>query len=79
MLWRRVGRLALPVGGRATVRAAWLRFPSFTLEPLEQVYERLAEGRYRYESDGGSFTAEIDVDASGLPSRYGPWAAEARG
>ena len=72
-----IRRLALPVGGRATVRAAWLRFPSFALEPLEQVYERLAERRYRYESNGGPFTAEIDVDASGLPSRYGPWVAEA--
>ena len=73
-----IRRLALPIGGRATVRAAWLRFPSFTLEPLEQVYERLAERRYRYESNGGAFTAEIDVDAAGLPSRYGPWVVEAR-
>jgi uncharacterized protein len=73
-----IRRLALPIGGRATVRAAWLRFPSFALEPLEQVYARLGERRYRYESNGGAFTAEIEVDASGLPSRYGPWVAEAR-
>ena len=72
-----IRRLALPVGGRAAVRAAWLRFPSFALDPLEQVYERLAERRYRYESNGGAFTAEIEVDGSGLPSRYGPWVAEA--
>ena len=73
-----IRRLALPIGGRATVTAAWLRFPSFTLEPLEQVYMRLAEHRYRYESNGGAFTAEIEVDGSGLPARYGPWVAEAR-
>ena len=73
-----IRRLALPIGTRATVQAAWLRFPSFTLEPLEQVYERIAEARYRYASAGGAFKAEIDVDASGLPSRYGPWVAEAR-
>ncbi len=73
-----IRRLALPIGGRSTVQAAWLRFPSFTLEPLEQVYARLDERRYRYESNGGAFTAEIDVDASGLPSRYGPWVVAAR-
>ena len=74
-----IRRLALPIGGRATVRAAWLRFPSFTLEPLEQVYERLAERRYRYESNGGGFTGRDRRGRDGLPSRYGPWTVEARG
>jgi hypothetical protein len=74
-----IRRLGLAIGGRAAVRAAWLRFPSFALEPLEQVYERLAERRYRYESNGGAFTAEIEVDEHGLPAAYGPWTVEARG
>src|SRR5438093_248859 len=54
-----IRRLDLPIGGRAAVRAAWLRFPGFTLEPLEQVYHRIDEGTYRYESAGGSFIAEL--------------------
>lgn len=72
-----IRRLGLAIGGRATVRAAWLRFPSFALEVLEQDYERLGERRYRYTSAGGAFTAEIDVRDDGLPVRYGDyWVAE---
>src|SRR5438132_1248052 len=48
-------RLGLAPGQEAGVRAAWLRFPSFTLEPLEQRYRRLDAATYRYESGGGAF------------------------
>lgn len=51
------------------VVAAWLRFPSFALEPLAQTYERLGERRYRYSSATG-FTADIDVNEDGLPVHY---------
>jgi hypothetical protein len=72
-----IRRLALEVGARQTVRAAWLRFPSFELEPLEQTYSRLAEDRYRYESGGGRFTAELLVGSDGLVRDYpGIWVAE---
>src|SRR5262245_50912854 len=36
-----IRRLNLPVGDAADVRAAWLRFPSFALEPFDQTYRRL--------------------------------------
>lgn len=65
-----IRRLALPVGGEANVRAAWLRFPGFALEPLEQVYRRTAPGVYRYESAGGRFVADLDVDENGFVRRY---------
>lgn len=68
-----IRRLELKIGEEATVRAAWLRFPSFRLEPLEQTYRRLAENRYRYTS--ASFTAEIAVNEAGLVLEYGPWKA----
>lgn len=68
-----IRRLNLNVGEEATVHAAWLRFPSFTLEPLVQTYRRLAEDRYRYTS--ASFTAEITVNEAGLVLEYGPWKA----
>lgn len=65
-----IRRLDLPVGGEAPIRAAWLRFPDFTLEPLEQVYRRLGDRTYRYESGGGRFAADLDVNDHGLVTRY---------
>jgi hypothetical protein len=66
-----IRRLALEVGQSAQVRAAWLRFPSFALEPLEQSYARLEENLYQYESAGGRFVARVTVDEAGLVTRYG--------
>jgi hypothetical protein len=72
-----IRRLALAVGQEAVVRAAWLRFPSFQLEPLEQLYRRTADRTYRYESGGGRFTADLEVDAAGFVLRYaGVWESE---
>ena len=65
-----IRRLNLPVGEQAPVRAAWLRFPSFRLEVLEQTYVRTGETTYRYESAGGSFSAELEVDDAGFPTLY---------
>ena len=42
-----VRRLELAVGQEMEVRAAWLRFPSFKLEPLVQVYRRIDKTLYR--------------------------------
>lgn len=65
-----IRRLDLAIGQEAPVRAAWLRFPSFSLEPLEQLYRRVGPSQYRYESAGGEFTADLEVDASGFVTRY---------
>jgi hypothetical protein len=65
-----IRRLGLAVGQEAQVRAAWLRFPSFTLEPLEQIYRRLNATTYRYESAGGKFVAELQVNAAGFVTHY---------
>jgi uncharacterized protein len=64
-----IRRLALSSGERETVRAAWVRFPELTVEPLDQAYERLADDRYRYTA--GSFEAELIVDGEGIVGRYG--------
>ncbi len=66
-----IRRLAPEVGRSVAVRAAWLRFPSFALEPLEQSYTRVGADLYRYESAGGRFVASMEVDAEGLVMRYG--------
>ena len=69
-----IRRLALNVGQRADVTAAWLRFPALTVEPLPQTYERLAPNLYRYSSDGGRFSALLETDDLGLVVRYeGGW------
>ncbi len=75
-----IRRLSLPIGHEATVRAAWLRFPSFTLEPLDQLYRRLDAATYRYESAGGRFVTELQVNAAGLVTLYPRvWQLEASG
>lgn len=72
-----IRRLNLGVGQQAEVKAAWLRFPSFKLEPLSQVYTRLDEFTYRYSSRGGEFVADLIVDDVGFVTNYpGLWEAE---
>ncbi len=76
-------RLRLAVGQSADVRAAWLRFPSFALEPFDQSYTRTGLTTYRYRSEGG-YAAELEVDDAGFVVAYGTgsdtvWTTEARG
>ena len=69
-----IRRLDPAIGESVAVTAAWVRFPKLTIEPLPQRYTRLAERRYRYESAGGAFVAEIEVDDLGLVTAYeGGW------
>lgn len=71
-----IRRLNLNVGQEAEVRAAWLRFPSFELERLSQVYRRTGELTYRYESSTG-FVADLEVNVEGFVTNYpGLWQAE---
>ena len=65
-----IRRLGLAVGEEAEVRAAWLRFPSFTLEPLPQLYRRLSDDTWRYESAGGAFVRDLTVNGDGFVDRY---------
>jgi hypothetical protein len=73
-----IRRARLAVGARLSVRAAWLRFPEMTLEPLDQIYERISESRYRYETRGGSFVAVLETNRVGFVTDYaGQWQVEA--
>jgi hypothetical protein len=75
-----IRRARLAVGARLSVRAAWLRFPALTLEPLDQTYERVSASRYRYESGGGSFVAMLETNAVGFITNYpGLWQVEEAG
>ena len=72
-----IRRLNLAVGQSAEVKAAWLRFPSFELEPFRQVYTRLSDFKYRYSSRDGEFVADLTIDDVGFPTVYpGLWEAE---
>ena len=63
-----IRRAGLALGEALDLDAAWVRFPELTLERLSQRYERLAEDRYVYSSDG--FRAELVVDSHGLVVDY---------
>ena len=65
-----IRRLKLKIGERRAVSAAWLRFPSFALERLEQVYRRASEHSYEYESGGGSFRSTLQTNAEGFVTHY---------
>lgn len=67
-----IRRLALEVGQGRDVTAAWVRMPDLSLVTLPQRYTRLTPSRYRYESNGGSFTAEVETDEHGLVLTYPP-------
>lgn len=67
-----IRRLSLARDGESDVVAAWVRFPELTIEPLSQRYVRSGESLYRYASNGGAFTADIEVDELGLVVRYPP-------
>ena len=72
-----IRRRNLAVGEQAEVNAAWLRFPSFELEPLTQVYTRLDASTYRYSSRGGEFVRDLAVNEAGLVTNYPKlWEAE---
>ena len=58
------------VGQRIGLTAAWVRFPSLRVQPLEQSYERIGKRKYRYRSASG-FVSEIEVDGFGIVRRYG--------
>lgn len=65
-----IRRLGLAVGEASAVKTAWLRFPGLGLELFEQVYTRLEEGLYRFESGDGEFVRDLAVNAAGLVLEY---------
>jgi hypothetical protein len=84
--WRLNGAPCPAVGGAVDID---LNFsPSTNVLPIRRlglavgqhaaVYRRTADTRYRYESAGGRFVADLDVDADGLVTRYPPvWEMDA--
>jgi hypothetical protein len=58
-------------------QAAWLDYPAATLQPLDQTYSRLGEGRVHYRGEQTEYVTELVVDDSCFVTRYpGLWAGE---
>jgi hypothetical protein len=74
-----IRRLGLEIGQREEVQTAWLRFPDFILEPLEQVYHRVDRATYRYESGRGRFVTELLVNEQGFVVLYPNFWEEQKG
>jgi hypothetical protein len=72
-----IRRVNLAIGEEISVQAAWLRFPSFELELLPQIYRRVGESTFQYESAGGNFKTELQVNEDGFVFDYqGIWMEE---
>jgi uncharacterized protein len=72
-----IWRLGLAPGETREIRAAWVRFPGFSVEVLRQTYERTDASTYVYRSDG--FEARLRVDPDGIVEEYPSyWRAVAR-
>jgi uncharacterized protein len=65
-----IRRLNLSIGQSQAVQAAWLRFPSFTLEVLDQTYTRLSDRLYQYVSSQSESATQVTVDDFGLAITY---------
>ena len=73
-------RIDLKIGESKSVSAAWLRFPTFELERLDQTYRRVDESTIKYESGDGKFVRDLKVNDDGLVLDYPDyWIAEASG
>jgi hypothetical protein len=62
--------LDLAIGQEAPVRAAWLRFPSFSPSRSTSFIAAWAVRTTTTRAPAGKFTAELEVDASGFVTRY---------
>lgn len=65
---RRLGLRDAPPGTEHRLTMAWVLVPSLEVQPNEQVYTVLGDGRVRYSS--GSFAADLELDKDGYVTHY---------
>jgi hypothetical protein len=69
-----IRRLALQEGQSAQVDAVWVRFPSLSIQRLQQRYTRIERNRYQYEGLSPGYQTQLEVDESGIViSYFGVW------
>jgi hypothetical protein len=67
-----IRRVHLELDRSATIQAAWVEFPSFSVQRVAQRYTRVGDVAYRYENLPTGFQADIAVDSMGLVTAYPP-------
>jgi hypothetical protein len=65
-----IRRAPLAIGETRRFKMAYIPADSLEPFPAEQIYTRLADRLYRFETADGSFTADITVDEDGLVVDY---------
>jgi len=65
-----IRRAGLVPGTPQRLRMAWIPLDLLKPRPEEQVYTKLDERRFLYESGDGTFRAELETDDAGLIVRY---------
>lgn len=65
-----IRREPLLIGESRRFRMAYIPADRFEPFPAEQIYTRLSDQVYRFETADGSFTADITVDEDGLVADY---------
>ncbi len=69
-----IRRVGLQEGQSAQIDAVWIRFPSLSIEPLQQRYTRIEHNKYQYEGLSSAYQTQLEVDESGLVlSYFGVW------
>ena len=63
-------RMDLSVGEKTEITVAWMDVDSVSLEPLPQIYERLSEDTYDYNSPQGPYRATLKLQATGFVRLY---------
>lgn len=65
-----IRRLSLEIGEQSSAPAAWLDFPNFKLQRLEQHYHRISDNQYKYESLDAGYADILTVDGNGAVIQY---------
>ena len=63
-------RMNLRVGEKTQITVAWMDVDSISLEPLPQIYERVSERAYDYNSPQGPYRATLQLDDTGFVKLY---------
>ena len=63
-------RMNLSVGEKTHITVAWMDVDSVSLQPLPQIYERLSEHAYDYNSPQGPYRATLQLEETGFVKLY---------
>lgn len=63
-------RMDLGLGEQAEIIVAWMDVDSVSLEPLPQIYKRLSDRTYDYNSPQGPYKAVLELEETGFVKVY---------